>query len=81
MNVRLKTNSYQNSVNLVCLNNDFIDISAPNKELSWVLLAFQIKKWSRKWQPTPVFLPRKFHGQRSQEGYIQSMGLQKVGHD
>ena len=21
--------------------------------------------WSRKWQPTPVFLPRKFHGQRS----------------
>ena len=22
--------------------------------------------WRRKWQPTPVFLPRKFHGQRSQ---------------
>ena len=22
--------------------------------------------WSRKWQPTPVFLPGKFHGQRSQ---------------
>ena len=22
-----------------------------------------------KWQPTPVFLPRKFHGQRSLEGY------------
>ena len=21
--------------------------------------------WRRKWQPTPVFLPRKFHGQRS----------------
>ena len=21
--------------------------------------------WSRKWQPTPVFLPEKFHGQRS----------------
>ena len=21
--------------------------------------------WKRKWQPTPVFLPRKFHGQRS----------------
>jgi len=20
--------------------------------------------WSRKWQPTPVFLPGKFHGQR-----------------
>ena len=21
--------------------------------------------WSRKWQPTPVFLPRESHGQRS----------------
>ena len=21
--------------------------------------------WRRKWQPTPVFLPRKFHGQRN----------------
>ena len=25
--------------------------------------------WSRKWQPVPVFLPGKFHGQRSQAGY------------
>ena len=25
--------------------------------------------WSRKWQPTPVFLPGKSHGQRSQAGY------------
>ena len=25
--------------------------------------------WSRKWQPTPVFLPGKFHGQRSLLGY------------
>ena len=25
--------------------------------------------WSRKWQPTPVFLPEKFHGQRSLVGY------------
>ena len=23
----------------------------------------------REWQPTPVFLPEKFHGQRSQAGY------------
>ena len=21
--------------------------------------------WSRKWQPTPVFLPGEFHGQRN----------------
>ena len=25
--------------------------------------------WKRAWQPTPVFLSKKFHGQRSLEGY------------
>jgi len=25
--------------------------------------------WRRKWQPTPVFLPGKFHGERSLAGY------------
>ena len=25
--------------------------------------------WNRKWHPTPVFLPGKFHGQRSLTGY------------
>ena len=25
--------------------------------------------WRRKWQPTPVFLPGKFHGQRSLVDY------------
>ena len=25
--------------------------------------------WGRKWQPTPVLLPGKFHGQRSLAGY------------
>ena len=25
--------------------------------------------WKRKWQPTPVLLPRKFHGWRSLVGY------------
>ena len=25
--------------------------------------------WNRKWHPTPVFLPGKFHGQRSLVGY------------
>ena len=25
--------------------------------------------WRRKWKPTPVFLPGKFHGQRSLVGY------------
>ena len=26
--------------------------------------------WRRKWQPTPIFLPRESHGQRSLVGYI-----------
>jgi len=25
--------------------------------------------WRRKWQPTPVFLPGKYHGERSLAGY------------
>ena len=25
--------------------------------------------WSRKWQPSPIFLPEKFHGQRNLVGY------------
>ena len=25
--------------------------------------------WNRKWQPPPVFLPGKFHGQRNLAGY------------
>ena len=25
----------------------------------------QLNLWIRKWQPTPLFSPRKFHGQRS----------------
>ena len=25
--------------------------------------------WRRKWQPTPVFLPEKSHGERSLVGY------------
>ena len=27
--------------------------------------------WRRKWLPTPVFLPREFHGQRSLASYSQ----------
>ena len=36
--------------------------------------------WRRKWQPTPVFLPGKFHGQRSLAGY-RPWGHKRVGHD
>ena len=35
------------------------------------LLAPWVRKipWRRKWQPTPVFSPREFHGQRSLASY------------
>ena len=35
--------------------------------------------WRRKWQPSPVFLPGKSHGQRSLAGY--SPWDLRVGHD
>ena len=59
----------------------------------------RFKAWVRKipsgraWQPTPVFLSRKFHRQRSLMGYSPwgsqrvrhtphvSMGSQRVGHN
>ena len=48
-------------------------------------LETQIPRWGRspgggKWQPTPIFLPKNFHGQK-EPGRLQSMGLQRVGHD
>jgi len=36
--------------------------------------------WRRKWQPTPVFLPEKSHGQGSLAGH-SPMGSQRVRHD
>ena len=35
--------------------------------------------WRRKWQPSPVFLPGKFHGQRSLTGY-NPWGRKRVWH-
>ena len=36
--------------------------------------------WKRTWQPTPVFLPGEFHGQRSPGG-PQSIGSYRVRYD
>ena len=33
--------------------------------------------WSRKWQPTPVILPGKSHGQRNHGG-LQFMGCKEL---
>ena len=36
--------------------------------------------WRRKWQPTPVFLSGKFHGQRSLVGH-SPRGCERVRYD
>ena len=35
----------------------------------WVQSLGREDPWKRKWQPTPVFLPADFHGQKSLAGY------------
>ena len=33
------------------------------------------------WQPSPVFLPGEFHGERKEPGRLQSKRSQRLGHD
>ena len=40
----------------------------PLFNLSLNLSRSKLRRWRRKWQPTPVFLPGEFHGQRSLVG-------------
>ena len=39
------------------------------KVCPFLLLTIKYYPWRRAWPPTPVFLPREFHGQRSLVGY------------
>ena len=41
----------------------------PAKKERWVQFLVRKIPWRRKWQPTPVFLPRELHGQRRVAGY------------
>ena len=36
--------------------------------------------WKMEWLPTPVFQPKKLHGEK-EAGRLQSIGLQRVKHD
>ena len=49
---------------------------------TWVRFLVWVRKipWRKEWQPTPVFLPGEFYGQRSLVGY-SSRGHKKVRHD
>ena len=50
----------------------------PAMQETWVRSLGWEDPWRRKWQPTPLLLPRKFHGWRSLVG---NMGSQRVRHD
>ena len=41
----------------------------PEIQETWVHFWVEKIPWKMKWQPTPVFLSRKSHGQRSLAGY------------
>ena len=43
--------------------------SLSDMEETWVLSLDREIPWRRKWQPTPVLLPRESHGQRRLVGY------------
>ena len=42
--------------------------SAGDVEDTGLIPEFRKIPWRRKWQPTPVFLPGEFHGQRRLAG-------------
>ena len=41
----------------------------PAMQETWIQFLGWEDPWRRRWQPTPVLLPGKFHGQRSLVGY------------
>ena len=57
LNINLASLVAQTVKNLLAMRRPLLD--------SWV----QKISWRREWQPTPVFLPGEFHGQRNLVGY------------
>ena len=49
---------------LVIVNSAAVNVAGDAGSIPWVEIP-----WRRNWQPTPVFLPGKSHGQRSLAGY------------
>ena len=50
-----------------CIAGGFFTTEPPGKPK--YITSSQLMPWRRKWQPTPVFLPGEFYGQRSLVGY------------
>ena len=82
-------------ISLMLCNHEYINIylwihgfslevqivkNLPAMQETWVWSLSRKDPLKREWQPTPVFLPGEFHGQRGLGG-IQSMGSQRVRHD
>ena len=51
----------------------------PTVRETWVQSLGQEDPLEKEWQPTPVLLPGKSHGQ--EHSRLQSMESQRVGHD
>ena len=53
------------------IKSDTVSTVSPSisHEVMFSYTSLYIMLWRRKWQPTPVFLPGKSHGQRSLVGY------------
>ena len=52
----------------------------PAMHETWLQFLGWEDPWSWKWQPTPIFLPGKSHGQRSLAG-CSPQGRERAGHD
>ena len=58
-----------------------LNIQRAKMKASSPIIPWQINvetPWRRKWQPTPVFLPGKFHGQRNVAGYSRWGGKESA---
>ena len=68
----------------LCFKNTDLSISTSWSKFQIIpfIVLIPVRKipWRRKWQPTPVFLPGKSHGQRSLVGY-SPWGHKRVGHN
>ena len=74
--IRAKTREARCKIVRPCVGWGFIpSVGFPDgsvvKNLAAIAFGPWVRKipWKRKWQPTTVFLPEKFHGQRSLVGY------------
>ena len=69
----------RSKINWASLVTQWWRICLPRQEM-WVQSLVQEDPLETKWQPTPVFLPGKSHGQRSLASY-SPWSRKRVGHD